>query len=244
MPAHKEKLEDYHRQSEAIVLLPAINVAESDALQFRRSVFRKSALAAVGLAVGRDLEAVDVEQVDRGLPRDQDVFRVHVADDQAVFVDEGGGPRDVRGDVDQERPRGLGEFLQPALGAVQRVNLLGLADLLHHEADDLSVRRVAQRRYRPGGKIEQPFIAEARQDDELLGLLLRRRLVIDLGHQVAFILNFVDFSLGADSDSPSQSNYFGLGRVEDSVNLANGLSLGGPVNSGHGFTPTHKSGDA
>ena len=74
MPAHKQKLEDHHPQSETIVLLRAIYVAEGDALQFRRSVFRKSAFAAVGLALGRDLEAVDVEQVDRGLLRDQDVF--------------------------------------------------------------------------------------------------------------------------------------------------------------------------
>src|SRR6266508_1096035 len=236
MPAHKEKLEDYDRQPEAIVLLRAIHVAEGDALQFRRSVFRKSSFAAVGLAVGRDLEAVDVEQVDRGLPRDQDVFRVQVADDQAVFVDEGDGPCDVRSDVDQERPRRFGEFLQPALGAVQRVNLLGLADLFHYEADDLSVRSVAQRRDRPGGEIEQPFIAEARQDDELLGLLRRRRLVIDLGHQVAVILNFVDLAFRAGSDSTPQSNDLRLGRVEDSVNRANDLCLGVAGNFGHGFT--------
>src|SRR5262249_35855835 len=124
-----------------------------------------------------------------------------------------------------------------ALGAVQRVNLLGLADLLHHEADDLPVRSVAQRRDRPRGEIEQPFIAEARQDDELLGLLRRRRLVIDLGHQVAIILNFVDLAFRAGSDSPPQSNDVGLRRVEDSVNRANGLCLGVAGNSRHGFTP-------
>src|SRR5262249_53427327 len=236
VPPHKEKLEDHHRQPEAIVLLPAIHFAERYALQFRRSVFRKPALAAVGLAVGRDLEAVDVQQVDRGLPRHQDVFGVQVADDQPVFVDGGHRPRDVRGDVNQERPRRLWEFLQPALGAVQRVNLLGLADLLHHEADDLSVRSVAQRRDRPGGEIEQPFIAEARQGDELLGLLRRRRLVIDLGHQVAIILNFVDFAFRAGSNSAPQSNDLRLGRVEDSVNRLDNFYLGVAGNFGHGCT--------
>src|SRR6185503_21303515 len=108
------------RQSEAIMFLRAIYVAESDPLQFRRSVLRKSAFAAVGLALGRDLEAVDVKQVDRGLMRDQDVFGVHVADDQAVFMYRGDGPRDVGRDVDQKRPRRFRELLQPALGTVQR----------------------------------------------------------------------------------------------------------------------------
>src|SRR5215475_15923450 len=102
MSAHKEKLENQYRQSEAVVFLRAIYLAEGDALQFRRRIFRKSALAAVSLPLGRDLEAVDVQQVDRGLPRDQDAFGVHVADHQAVFVDGGDGSRDVGRDVNQK----------------------------------------------------------------------------------------------------------------------------------------------
>src|SRR5262252_1237092 len=160
MPTHKQKLKDRHSQPEPIVLLRAINVAKSDALQFGWRVFRKSSFAAICLAVEPDLEAVDVQQIDRRLPRDQDVFGIHVSDDQTMFVYGRDGSRDIGRDVNQERPRSSGEFLQSALGAVQRMNLFGLANLFHHEAGDLSVRRVTQRRYRPGRKIEESFITE------------------------------------------------------------------------------------
>src|SRR5262245_37468566 len=154
-----------------------------------------------------------------------------------MFVNGGDGSRNIGRDVDQKGPRRVWKLLQPALGAVQRVYLFGPADLFHDEAGDGAVWRVAQHIDRPGGEIEQPFIAEARQDDEFLGLLRRRRLVINLGHQVAFILNFVDLALRAGSDSPPQSNDVGLGRVEDFVSRANDLCLRGAGNSGHGVTP-------
>ena len=79
------------------------------------------------------LEAVDVEQIDRGLTRDQDVFGVYVADDQAVFMYRGDGSRDVGRDVDQKRPRRFRELLQPALGTVQRVNFFGQAGTLDRQ---------------------------------------------------------------------------------------------------------------
>src|SRR5215475_8231442 len=106
--------------------------------------------------------------------------------------------------VNQKRPRRFRKFLQPALRAVQRVYFLRLTDLLHHEAEDFSIRLLAQRRDGPGREVEQPFIAEARQDDEFLGLLWRRRLMIELGHQVALIPNFIDLALGAGPDSSTQ----------------------------------------
>jgi hypothetical protein len=49
MPAHKEKLKDDDRQSEAVMRLRAIDIAEGDALQFRRGVSRKAAIAAIDL---------------------------------------------------------------------------------------------------------------------------------------------------------------------------------------------------
>src|SRR5215813_5488312 len=85
-----------------------------------------------------------------------------------MFVNGGDGSRDVGRDVDQKGPRRVWKFLQPALGAVQRVYLFGLADLFHDEAGDRAVWRVAQHINRPGGEIEQSFIAEARQGDERL----------------------------------------------------------------------------
>src|SRR5262245_46235269 len=203
MPAHKEKLENHHRQSEAVVFLGAIDVSEGHALQLRRSVFRKAGVASVGPAVNRDLKAVDIEQVDRRLPRDQDVFGVQVADDEAVFVNGGDGARDVGRDVDQKGPGGFWEFLEPALGAVQGVNLFGAADLFHDEAGDLAAGRVEQHVDGPAREVEQPVISEAGEGDELLGLLRRRRLVVNLGDQVAAILNFVNLAFGADSDTPS-----------------------------------------
>src|SRR5262245_19753742 len=202
MPAHKEKLENHHRQSEAVVFLRAIDVSEGHALQLRRSVFRKAAVAAVGPAVNRNLKTVDVEQVDRRLPRDQDVFGIQVADDVAVFVDGGDGASDVGRDVDQKGPGGFGEFLEPALGAVQGVNLFGAADLFHDEAGKVAARRFAQHVDVPGGEVEQSVISEAGECDELLGLLRRRRLVVNLGDQVGAVLNFVNLALAADPDSP------------------------------------------
>src|SRR5262249_16341394 len=159
------------RQSEAVVFLRAIDVAEGHALQFRRSVFRKAAVAAIGPAVNRDLKAVDIEQVDRRLPRDQDVFGIQIADDEAVFVDGGDGAGDVGREVDQKGPGGFWEFLEPALWAVQGVNLFGAADLFHDEAGDFAAGRVAQHVDGPGREVEQPVISEAGEGDELLGLL-------------------------------------------------------------------------
>src|SRR5262244_2519999 len=153
-----------------------------------------------------------------------------------MFVNGGDGSRDIGRDVDQKGPRRVRKLLQPALGAVQRVYLFGPADPFHHEPDDGAVWRVAQHINRPGGEIEQSFIAEARQGDEFLGLLRRRRLVINLGHQIASILNFVDLALRADSDSPFQPNDLRLRREEAPVNRANDISLGSLRNSGHGVT--------
>src|SRR5262249_36837635 len=146
-----------------------------------------------------------------------------VSDDQAVFVYGRDGSRDIGRNVNQERPRSSGEFLQSALGAVQRMSLFGLADLFHHEADDLSVRRVTQRRYRPGREAEESFITEARENDEFLGFLRRRWLVINLCHQIASTPNFIDFAFRAGSDSARQSNYVRLRGVEDPANRANPL---------------------
>src|SRR5262245_53707985 len=139
MSPHKQKLKDQYRQSETVVLLLAIYFAERHTLQFRRRVFWKSSFAAVSLAVERDLKAVDVQQMDRRPSSDQDVFGIHVAYDQSMFVDGRDGSRDVGSDINQKGPRSFGEFLQPAPRAVQRVNLFGFADLFHHEAGDFSV---------------------------------------------------------------------------------------------------------
>src|SRR5262245_14108937 len=203
MPSQKEQLEDHDGYTETIMLLRTIHIAEGDALQFGRSVFSEAAVASVGLTINRDLKAVDIEQIDRRLPRDQDVFGIQVADDEAVFVNGGDGASDVGRDVDQKGPGGFWEFLEPALGAVQGVNLFGAADLFHDEAGDLAAGRVEQHVDGPGREVEQPVISEAGEGDELLGLLRRRRLVVNLGDQVAAILNFVNLAFGADSDTPS-----------------------------------------
>src|SRR5262249_24867039 len=101
--------------------------------------------------------------------------------------------------------------------------LFGLANLFHDEAGDLSVRRVTQRRYRPGREIEESFITEARQNDEFLGLLRRLRLVINLCHQIISTPNFIDVAFRAGSDSASQSNRVRLRSVEDPANRVNPL---------------------
>src|SRR5262249_34881959 len=80
------------------------------------------------------------------------------------------------------------------------------------------------------------FIAESRQDDEFLGLLRRRRLVVNLSRQITSILNFVDRALRSDSDSPSQPNDLRVGREEASVNRSKGACAGGAGNSGHEVT--------
>src|SRR5262249_20303986 len=55
-------------------------------------------------------------------------------------------------------------------------------------------------------------------------------------HQVAIILNFVDFAFRAGSNSAPQSNDLRLGRVEDSVNRLDNFYLGVAGNFGHGCT--------
>src|SRR5262245_38196517 len=171
MPSQKEQLEDHDGYTETIMLLRTIHIAEGDALQFGRSVFSEAAVASVGLTINRDLKAVDIEQIDRRHPRDQNVFGIQIADDEIVFVDGGYGARDVGRYVNQKRPGGFWEFLEPAFRAVQGVNLFGAADLFHDEAGDLAARRIAQNIYRPGREIEQPVIAQAGKRDELLRLL-------------------------------------------------------------------------
>src|SRR5262249_52921724 len=109
MPAHKQQLEDHHRQPETIVLLPSIYVSERHALQFWRCIFWKPSLTTIGLAFDRNLETVDIEQIDRGLPRDQDVFGIEIAYHQSVFVDGRYRSRDVGRGIDQKRPRSFGE---------------------------------------------------------------------------------------------------------------------------------------
>src|SRR5262249_32605926 len=146
---HKQQLEDHHRQPETIVLLPSIYVSKRHALQFWRRIFWKPSLTTIGLAFDRNLETVDIEQINRSLMSDQDVFRVQVAYHQSVFVDGHYCSGDIGGNVDQKHPRSFGEFLEPTLRTVERVNLFGLADLLHHEANDISVRSVEQRSDRP-----------------------------------------------------------------------------------------------
>ena len=97
VPSHVEKQEDRDCEAEGVVVRGAHDVAELDALKLGRGVFGNAHAAEVAIAPVNDLEAVGIDERDRGVRRNENARMVDVADDASGLVDRADGFRGIEG---------------------------------------------------------------------------------------------------------------------------------------------------
>lgn len=203
MAAHEQDLEDQDSQAESVVIHRADHVQRAP-LELRRDVGGDADPAEELPAAGLDLEAVAIDQADRRLPGDQRVAMVDVPYQVPVLVDHGEGPGEVGRGMEQEPPGGVGERAEPALRAVKVVDLLVPGDLRHDQADDLAAGPAMAGVHRPGAYPEQRLGLQPRHRPQLLGVLPRQRLVVELGDPLAVRGQLVDLPLAAPAEEAAQ----------------------------------------
>ena len=123
MAAQHQELKDQDREAEGVVVWRPDHPPKSrQVLELRRLVRHDPDLAGEPLAVQRDLEAIAVDERDRGVRCDQDVPLVDVANNLALGVDDAKGAGEIGRDVDEKAPVGSRKLAEPRARPVEVVN--------------------------------------------------------------------------------------------------------------------------
>lgn len=132
--SHAKQLEDRDGEAEIVMGDSALDLAQFDAVELRRSEVLRAHDAGVGAPTEFELEAVRINQRDRGIFRDQHTGMIEISDDAAGLVHGGDGSCNVLSRPDQEAIVGGREVQLARLGTVELVDRAVSGDQAHDEA--------------------------------------------------------------------------------------------------------------
>src|ERR1700687_3215938 len=146
-------------------------------------------------ALRGDLEAIAIDEMNRGVLANENIRVVDVADDLALLVNDGERSGEVGSGPNDEAPIGLREGGEARLRAVELVNGLASLDPRHKQAASDWLGRLGQSVDRPGGDPEKRRGLQGDHARELVRGSRSDRLMVELGDKLGAIAHLVDRAL-------------------------------------------------